>query len=269
MCTHAQPLSQHPALCSPMDGNLPGSSVHGISQARILEWVAISYSRGSSWPRDLTWVSCVSCIGRGVLYLPLHHLGSPYHELGGLNNIDFFLRILEAEKSWNQGASVIRLWGGLASWLSDSYFLTCHPMMDRAWSYLSSSLVVVQSLSHVQLFVTHALQHDQLPCPSPSPGVYSNSCPLSQWCHPTVSSSVTPFSSCPQSFPASGYFSVSQLFASGDQSIGASASASVFPMNIQGWFPVGWTAVISLQSKGLSNPILRALLSSPHLNLKP
>ena len=198
MCTHSQPLSQHPALCSPMDGNLPGSSVHGISQARILEWVAISYSRGSSWPRDLTWVSCVSCIGRGVLYLPLHHLGSPYHELGGLNNIDFFLRILEAEKSWNQGASVIRLWGGLASWLSDSYFLTCHPMMDRAWSYLSSSLVVVQSLSRVQLFVTHALQHDQLPCPSPSPGACSNSCPSSRWCHPTVSSSVAPFTCWPQ-----------------------------------------------------------------------
>ena len=136
-----------------MDGKLPGSSLHGISQARILEWVAISCSRGSSWPRDPTWVSCVSCIGRAFLYLPVHHLGSPYHELGGLNNRAFFLRTLEAGKSWNQGASMVRFWGGLASWLSDSHFLTCHPVMDRAWAYLSSSFVV-QPLSHLQLFVT-------------------------------------------------------------------------------------------------------------------
>ena len=90
------------------------------------------------------------------------------------------------------------------------------------------------------------------PCPSPTPGVYSNSCPLSRWCHPTISSSVIPFSSCPQSLPASGSFPMSQFFASGGQSIGVSSSASVLPMNIQGWFPLGWTGVISLQSKGLS-----------------
>ena len=86
--------------------------------------------------------------------------------------------------------------------------------------------------------------------PSGSPGVCSNSCPLSQWCHPTISSSVVPFSSCPQSFPASGSFPVSQTFASGGQSIGA--SASVLPMNSQGWFPLGLTGLISLLSKGLS-----------------
>ena len=98
----------------------------------------------------------------------------------------------------------------------------------------------------------HELQHARLPCPSPSPGVCSSSCPLSQWCHPTISSSVVPFSSCPQSFPTSGSFTVNQLFVSGGQSIGASASASVLPMNIQCWFPLGWTGFISLQSKGLS-----------------
>ena len=87
----------------------------------------------------------------------------------------------------------------------------------------------------------HGLQHTRLPCPLPSPGVCSNSCPSSRWCHQIISSSVTPFSSCPQSFPGSG-----------DQSIGASASAPVLPMNIQGWFPLGLTSVISLQSKGLS-----------------
>ena len=98
----------------------------------------------------------------------------------------------------------------------------------------------------------HGLQHTRPPCPSPTPRVYSNSCPLSWWCHPTISSSVIPFSSCPQSFPASGAFQMSQFFASGGQSIGVSASASVLPMNIQDWFPLGWTDWISLQSKGLS-----------------
>ena len=98
----------------------------------------------------------------------------------------------------------------------------------------------------------HGLQHTMLPCPSPSPRACSSSCPLNQWCHPTISSSVISFSSCPQSFPASGFFPMRQLFASGGQSIGASASASVLPMNIQGWFPLGLTGWISLQSKGLS-----------------
>ena len=98
----------------------------------------------------------------------------------------------------------------------------------------------------------HELQHARLPCPSLSPVACSNSCPLSWWCHLTISSSVAPFSSCPQSFPASGSFPISQLFTSGGQSIWASASASVLPMNFQGWFPLGWTALISLLSKGLS-----------------
>ena len=100
----------------------------------------------------------------------------------------------------------------------------------------------------------HGLQHARPPCPLPSPRVYSNSCPLSQWCHPTISSSVIRFSSCLQSFPASGSFPMqSQFFASGGHSTGVSASASVLPMNIQDWFPLGWTGWISLQSKGLSS----------------
>ena len=99
----------------------------------------------------------------------------------------------------------------------------------------------------------HGLQHSRLPCPSPTPGAYSNSCPLSRWCYPTVSSSVIPFSSCLQSFPASGSFQMSQLFAWGGQSTGVSASASVLPMNTQDWFSLGWTGWISLQSKGLSS----------------
>ena len=98
----------------------------------------------------------------------------------------------------------------------------------------------------------HGLQHTRLPCPSPTPGVYSNSCPLSQWCHPIISSSVIPFSSRPQSFPASGSFQMSQFFTKDGQSIEISASASVLPMNTQDWSPLGWTGWISLQSKGLS-----------------
>ena len=98
----------------------------------------------------------------------------------------------------------------------------------------------------------HESQHARPPSPSPTPGVYSNSCPLSRWCHPAISSSVVPFSSCLQSFPASGSFPMSQLFTSGGQNIGVSASSSVLPMYSQDWFPLGWTGWISLQSEGLS-----------------
>ena len=98
----------------------------------------------------------------------------------------------------------------------------------------------------------HGLQQARPPCPSLTPRVYSNPCPLSRWCHPTISSSVIPFSSRLQSFPASGCFQMSQLFASGGQSIGASSSTSVLPKNTQDWSPLGWTGWIALQSKGLS-----------------
>ena len=98
----------------------------------------------------------------------------------------------------------------------------------------------------------HGLQHARLPCSSPTPGVHSNSHPSSRWCHPAISSSVIPFSSCPQSLPASESFPMSQLFVSGGQSIGVSASTSVLPMNIQDRFPLGMIGLISLQSKGLS-----------------
>ena len=98
----------------------------------------------------------------------------------------------------------------------------------------------------------HESQHARPPCPSPTPGVYSNSSPSSWWCHPAISCSVIPFSSCPQSLLASGSFPMSQLFAWGGQSIGVTASASVLPMNTQDWSPLGWSGWISLQSKGLS-----------------
>ena len=134
------------------------------------------------------------------------------------------------------------------------------------WSSLGTEVKFPDSLANYFIFSSvqfshsimsdslrpHDLQHARPPCPSPTPGVYSNSCPLSQWCHPAISSSVVPFPSCPQSFPASGSFPMSQLFAWGGQSIGVSASASVLPVNAQDWSPLGWTGWISLQSKGLS-----------------
>ena len=110
----------------------------------------------------------------------------------------------------------------------------------------------VQFSSVAQSLWPRESQHARPPCPSPTPRVYSNSCPSSLWCHPTISSSVVPFSSCPQYHPASGSFPTSQLFAWGGQRIGVSASASVLPVNTQHWSPLGWTGCISLQSKGLS-----------------
>ena len=128
----------------------------------------------------------------------------------------------------------------------------CSPEDLGLISQVKHAVSSIQSFSRVRLFVTHGLQHARPPCPSPTPRAYSNSCPLSRWCHPTISSSVIPFTSCLQSFPASGAFPVSQFFTSGGQSVGVSTSASVLPMNIQDWFPLGWTGWISLQSKGLS-----------------
>ena len=172
--------------CSP-----PGFSGHEISQARILEWVAISISRRSSWLRDWTHVSYISCI-----FFPAEPLGKPYNN--SFSSVQF------------------------------------------------SCSVVSNSLR------PHELQHTRPLCPSPTPGVHSNSRPSSQWYHPVISFSAVPLSSCPQSLPASGSFPMNQLFASGGQNIEVSASASILPMNIQDWSPLGWTGWISLQSKGLS-----------------
>ena len=118
--------------------------------------------------------------------------------------------------------------------------------LDHQFSVQFSHSVVSDSLW------PHELQHARTPCPSPPPGVYSNSCPPSRWCHPAIWSSVVPFSSCPQSLPESGSFPKNQLFTWGGQSIGVPASASVLPMNTQDWSPLGWTGWTCLQSQGLS-----------------
>ena len=132
-------------------------------------------------------------------------------------------------------------------------------------SYYSNQLQIIKGTYNLLLLLfrcsvmsntlqPHELQHTRLPCPSPFPGVCSNSCPLSQWCHPTISS-CHPLLLLPSVFPASESYLMRWLFTSCGQSIGASASGSVLPMNIQGWFPLGWTGLISLQSKGLSRVI--------------
>ena len=125
----------------------------------------------------------------------------------------------------------ILAWG--IPWTEDPVQFSCSVTSNSLWS--------------------HGLQHTRLPCPSPTPRVYSNSCPSSRWCHPTISPSVVPFSSHLQSFPASGCFPMSQFFASGGPSIGASPSASVLPMNIQDWFSLVWTGWIFFQSKETLN----------------
>ena len=129
-------------------------------------------------------------------------------------------------------------------WNGNSLQYSClrNPMDRGAWWATIHQFSSVQSLSQVWFFVTPGLQHARLPCPSPTPRVYLNSCLLSQWSHPTISSSVIPFSSCPKSFPAPGSFQI----------IGVSASTSILPVNIQDWLPLGWTGWISQLSKGLS-----------------
>ena len=133
------------------------------------------------------------------------------------------------------------------------------PRMSCISSVQFSHSVISDSLRR------HGLQHTRVPHSSPTPRVCPISCPLSRWCDPTNSSSVVPFSSSLQTFPASGAFPVSQFFASGDQSIGASSSVSVLPMNIQDWFPLGWTGWISLQSKGLSRVFSNATVQKHQL----
>ena len=134
-----------------------------------------------------------------------------------------------------------------------------HPLHWLSWYDYSCKLVMFLTLQSVQSSHSvsyslrpYGLQHTRPPCPLPTPGACANSCSSSQWCHPTISSSGIPFSFCPQSCPPSGSFPMAQFFTWGGQSTGASASASVLPMNVQDWFPLGWTGWISLQSNGLS-----------------
>ena len=153
----------------------------------------------------------------------------------------------------------------MPNWTSLLWQLTCRCYFILSFFYIKKYLYLIlmscvgkgNSVQFSHSVVSdslwpHELQHTRPLCLPPTPRVHPNPCPLSWWCHPAISSSVIPFSSCPQSFPASGSFPMSQLFSSGGQSISVSASTSVLPMNTQDWSPLGWTGWISLQSKGLS-----------------
>ena len=241
--------------CSP-----PGSSVHGIHQARIMEWVAFSFSSASSWSKEQRQVSNQHC--RHILY-HLNHEGSPFPLL----NLSILLLFFKTNVAclWklfyhlSQCWIIVLLLSSYASW-NISWFC-CQVKRSHDWQPCQFNCIPQFSSVQFSLSVVsdslrpYESQHARPPCPSPTPGVYSNSCPLSQWCHPATSSSVVPFSSFPQSLPESGSFPMSQLFVWGGQSTGVSASASVLPMNTQDWSPLGWTGWISLQSTGLSTVI--------------
>ena len=230
-----------------MDCRPPGSSVHGVSQARIPEQVVIFFSRGSSWPRDWTHVSCTA--GR---FFTTRFLGSPVTPIRTTDNTQKdCIKFPLTEASLRYSSPIIKenvkkqkkRW---EFWLhAQNPLYRCCLCMGRV--HFSS----VQSVMSNSLW-PHGLQHTRPPCPSPTPRAYSNSCPSSWWCHPTISSSVVLFFSCLQFFPSWESFLMSQFCTLGGQSIGASPSALVSPMNIQDWFPLGWTGLISLQSKGLS-----------------
>ena len=244
---HAQSLQSCLTLCDPMGCSPSGSSVHGILQARILEWVAMPSSRESSQARDWIQVSYVSCIGRWVLYHKCH-LGSPSRNTKRIKWICacplasawHLIGLQDASGSCGPGAceesspdSQIFLWGGSGREVFHKQPAdACWDSWDGHWC--DKSIKVLFSRSVMSNFLwPHKLQHASFPCPSLSSRICSNSYPLNWYCYLTISSSVTPFS-CPQSFPASGSFPVIRLFASGGQSTGA--SASVLP--VQRWFDI-------------------------------
>ena len=217
----------------PSDRSPLSFSVHGILQARILEWVVIPFSRGSSRPRNQTQVSCIAWV-KWILYC-LNHWGSLINRINRLKKENHLIVLTdERENAFEKiqypfTIKTLRNTGELPQ-LNENHLRT--DWFLYVVTLDSMCIVGVQLLSCVWLFEPHGLQHTRIPCSSLSPRVCLNSCPLSQWCYQTISSSVAPLSSCLQSFPASGSFPMSQFFASGGQSIGALASASVLPMNI-------------------------------------
>ena len=256
--------------CSPS-----GPSVHGTSQTGILEWVAISFFKGSSPPQDRT---CVSCIGRRIPYHWAIREASKASASGSKSRcwqghipslrgprreyVPCSFLWLQASRPWLVAVSLqSQLLLPFASFLSVAVLNSLYTCCKESTMAFTAHPACCRSVATDSVLL-NGVQHDKLPCPSLSPGFCLNSYPLSWWHCATISSSVSLFSSCPQSFPTSGSFPTSWLFAPGGQSIGASASASVLPMNIQDLFPLGWTGLISLAVQGT----LKSLLQ--HHNLK-
>ena len=282
---HAKSLQWCLTLSAPMDCSLPGSSVHGILWARILEWAPVPSSRESSPPRDWTHIFYISCIaggfttteppGKPLIILPLITQSHTSSNCPISDNSSFFSRCLREKPLESspplplpntrpvhqQTLLILRLkclqipatphFLHQHLQVQTTMFLTWTLAIHPDWSPCFHFCPVAQSLSCVWLFATPRTAAHQASLPSPSPGVSSYACPLILWCHTIILSSVVPFASSRQSSPASGSLPMSQLFASGGHNIGASASSSVLPMNIQDWFPLGLTSLISLQSKGL------------------
>ena len=280
-----------------MDCNPPGSSVHGILQARVLEWVLpfpppgifpdpgiklvppaftdkfftieppgklpwSKWANGKNRPSiqspscppnqqllpktiQVTNMRCYHLYSEEVCMVTNSIMISCFDFLSDPGGFDIQIFILIAREGclWFLVRDYLKMqieWSSLKPRLQHSLWSPYILSVQFNCSVVSDSLQ------------PHEMQHARPPCPSPTPGVYPNSCPLSRWCHPAITSSIIPFSSCLQSFPASGSLQMSQLFASGGQSTGVSASTSVLPMNTQDWSPLGWTGWISLQSKGLS-----------------
>ena len=227
-----------PTLHDPIDRSPPGSAVPGILKAKTLEWVAISFSNAWKWKvkgKSLSHVRLLATPWTAAYQAPLSTEFSRQEYWSRLP----WLPLGEGYSSRDPGHIKHPSIQG-----SNLFFDGINIFSTISFQLLENDHL--SSLSSVQscpTLWTHGLQHARPPCLSPTPGVYSDSCPLSQWCHPTMSSSVVPFSSCPQSFPASGSFPMSQFFASGGQSIAVSALASVFPVNIQDWFPLGWSSL--------------------------
>ena len=203
-----------------------------VEDLGLMPWLGRSPGKGNSYPLQS---SCLeNSMDRGAWWATVHRVTKSQTWLSDFH-FPFHYTCTYAYICFNH-------------WVTgEAHMCVCMCVCIYIYIYIYMFSSVAQSYLTLQL---HELQHARLPCPSPTPGAYSNSHPSHQWCHPTISSSVIPFSSCPQSFPASGSFPMSRFFESGGQSIGVSALISVLPMNIQDWFPLGWTGWVSLQSKG-------------------
>ena len=247
----AKLLQSCPTLCDPIDSNPPGSPAPGILQARTLEWVAISLF--NAW----NWKVKVKLLSRVWLFATPWTAAHQAPPSMGFSRQEYWsgvplpsLRHSVTSLKCKQESEPPETWTAVSRALD---------LRDHQEHYHSSSVQFSRSVVSDSLR-PHESQHARPTCPSPTPRVYPNSCPSSLWCHPAISSSAIPFSSFPQSLPASGSFPMSQLFTWGGQSTGVSDSALVLPVNIQDWSPLGWTGWISLQSKGLSRVFSNAIV---------
>jgi len=261
-----------PTLCDPMDWSLPGSSVHGIFQAIVLEWIAVttvlhtnsmsSFEDSSNQkpllvskndPKNSRQTACLQLVMHACVYVCAQSCPTLWDPMVYVVAI-FYSRGF----SWPKNLTLL----SCVSCIAGRLFTTEPPVTSLFHLFSSvqfSRWVMSDSLR------SHEPQHSRPPCPSPTPEVHPNPCPLSQWCHANISSSVVPLFSCPQSFPASGSFQMSQFFSSGGRNMGVWASTSVLPKNNQDWSHLAWTGWIPLQSKGVSRVFSNTTVQKHHI----